>query len=162
MLLRQLRLSLAALLLGLTAAPAGAAAPTATWSADRLSRAQYVILAPRIEGDPKILKGEQWAGILGAMRRDSGGAIKRRYPGATILTGESDPGGGAAGAIRVTPVLVAPSALVPWAKVSARLDFDLPAGGRVSLNDSFGLLTLWQQQGEAANYVYDALARRLP
>lgn len=147
----------AALLLGLAAAPAWAAAPSAAWTADQLSRAQYVILDPRIEGNPKLLSGEQWTGIVGAMRRDSGSAIKRRYPRATIVTGEATPQ-----TIRVTPVLVAPGALVPWAKLSARLDFDLPDGERVSLNETFGLLTLWQQQAQAANYVYNELAKRLP
>ncbi|MEF2277733.1 hypothetical protein V3W47_05425 [Deinococcus sp. YIM 134068] len=144
-------------LLGLTTAPAWAAAPSTAWNADQLSRARYLILDPRIEGNPKLLSGEQWTGIVSAMRRDSAGAIKRRYPRAIIVTGEAAPE-----TIRVTPVLVAPNALVPWAKLNARLDFDLPDGGRVSLNETFGLLTLWQQQAQAANYVYNELAKRLP
>jgi hypothetical protein len=147
--------ALAALLA--TPAQAGAPTPTATWSAETLSRAQYLILDPRIEGNPGVVNDEQRAGILSAMRRDSGEAIRRRYPQATIVTGAEMPG-----AIRVTPVLVAPGTLVPWAKLSARLDFDLPDGGRVSLNDTFGLLILWQHQAEAATYVYGELAKRLP
>ncbi|WP_264774585.1 hypothetical protein [Deinococcus aetherius] len=146
-------------LTGLTAALAGAAPtpPASAWNARTLGTATYVILDPRIEGNPNILNPEQRAGILGAMQRDSGSAIKRRYPGATVAADSGTPG-----AIRVTPVLVAPGALVPWAKLNARLDFDLPGGERVSLNETFGLLTLWQYQAEAANYVYGELAKRLP
>lgn len=143
--------------LGAASAGVPAAPPSSSWSAGALGGATYVILDPRIEGNPNLLNPEQRAGILGAMRRDSGSAIKRRYPGATVVTDAGTPG-----AIRVTPVLVAPGALVPWAKLGARLDFDLPGGERVSLNDSFGLLTLWQQQAQAANYVYNQLVQRLP
>ncbi|WP_246580493.1 hypothetical protein [Deinococcus aestuarii] len=146
-------------LTGLGAAPAGATPPqpAPAWSARTLSTATYVILDPRLEGNPNVLDAGQRAGVLGAMRRDAASAIKRRYPGATVA---ADPG--TPGAIRVTPVLVAPGALVPWAKLSARLVFDLPGGERVSLDDSFGLLTLWQQQAEAANYIYGELIKRLP
>ncbi|WP_102125011.1 hypothetical protein [Deinococcus planocerae] len=157
---RQARTTLAlTALTGLSAALAGTAPaqPGPAWNAARLSTATYVILDPRIEGNPNVLNPEQRAGILGAMRRDTGGAIKRRYPGATVAADPATPG-----AVRVTPVLVAPGALVPWAKLSARLDFDLPGGERVSLNDSFGLLVLWQYQAEAANYVYGELVKRLP
>ena len=55
-----------------------------------------------------------------------------------------------------------PGSLVPWAKLTARLDFDLPAGRRVTLQDQFGLLTLWQHQHDAANFLYDQLVQRLP
>ncbi|WP_019588243.1 hypothetical protein [Deinococcus apachensis] len=140
---------------------ARAAAPTrpsqATWTASRLATAKYAILDPRIEGNPNIVNGEQRAGILAAMRRDSAGAIKRRYPNATIVTDLQTPG-----VVRVTPVLVTPNALVPWAKLTARLQFDLGAGQIVTLDDQFGLLTLWQQQGQAANYTYDRLVQRMP
>lgn len=139
---------LTALLVGVVhaAAPAQAAPLSALWSAPTLAAATYVILEPRIEGNPNLVTGEQRAGILAAMKRDSAGAIKRHYPKATIVDDPQTPG-----AIKVTPVLVTPAALLPWAKLTASLHFDL-GGQRVTLNDEFGLLTLWQQQADAANY----------
>ena len=157
------RLLTAPLLTGLlgVAVPAQATAPTQppvpTWTASTLSSAKYVILAPRIEGNPNLVSGEQRAGILAAMKRDSAGAIKRRYPNATIVTDAEVPG-----VVRVTPVLVAPNALLPWAKLTARLHFDLGGGKQVTLDDQFGLLTLWQQQADAANYLYNELVKKLP
>ncbi|MEW6422235.1 MAG: hypothetical protein AB1511_11005 [Deinococcota bacterium] len=143
----------------LTALLAGMAqsAPLGTsWSAPALAVAKYVILEPRIEGNPNLVTGEQRAGILAAMKRDSAGAIQRHYPKATIVNDPQTPG-----AIKVTPVLVAPAVLLPWAKLTASLHFDL-GGQRVTLNNEFGLLTLWQQQAEAANYVYNELVKKLP
>ncbi|MBB5233150.1 hypothetical protein [Deinococcus budaensis] len=142
---------------GLAQAGAPAAQKNAAWNAQTLANAKYVILPARIEGNANLVSAEQRAGILGAMQRDSGGAIKRRYPGATILTDPQTPG-----AIRVTPILVAPGALLPWAKLTARLHFDLAGGQRVSVQDQFGLITLWQHQAEAANYLYNELAKKLP
>ncbi|GMA15021.1 hypothetical protein E5F05_11975 [Deinococcus metallilatus] len=151
-------------LLSASALPAlaqAAAAPPAplgnAWSAAALAGAKYVILDPRIEGNPNIVNDEQRAGILTAMKRDSAGAIKRHYPNATIVTDAQTPG-----VVKVTPVLVTPNALLPWAKLTARLDFDLGSGQRVILNDQFGLLTLWQYQAEAANYLYGELVKKLP
>lgn len=141
-----------------TTALAQAPAPIpASWSNTTLATATYVILEPKLEGNTKLISQEQQIGILKAMKTDSAGAIKRRYPAAQFAT---DPG--LSGVIRVTPSLVAPSALVPWAKLNARLDLDLPDGNRVSLLDSFSVLTLWQQGWNAANYAYDRLAQRLP
>lgn len=147
---------------GLAQAGAPAATPaappkSAAWSAQTLANAKYVILSPRIEGNPNIVSADQRAGILGAMQRDSGEAIKRRYPGATLVTDPQTPG-----AIKVTPILVTPGALLPWAKLTARLHFDLAGGQRVSVQDQFGLITLWQHQAEAANYLYNELAKKLP
>ncbi|AFD25615.1 hypothetical protein DGo_CA1688 [Deinococcus gobiensis I-0] len=116
-----------------------------------------MILDPRIEGNPGLLNAEQQAGILKAMRTDSAGAISRHYPNAKFVTDPATPG-----AVKVSPVLVTPGALVPWAKLSARLDLQLADGSPVSLNESFGLLTLWQQGPQAANYAYDRIAQRLP
>ncbi|GAA5512033.1 hypothetical protein Dcar01_00747 [Deinococcus carri] len=137
--------------------PAQNAQLGAAWSAPTLANATYVILDPRIEGNPNIISGDQRTGILAAMKRDSAGAIKRHYPNAIIADNPQTPG-----AIKVTPVLQTPNALVPWAKLTAALHFDLASGQRVTLNDQFGLLTLWQHQAEAANFLYDQLAKRLP
>ncbi|WP_227978436.1 hypothetical protein [Deinococcus terrestris] len=154
--MKKVCLLLALIPLALFCAPAGAQAAT-SWNARTLSTARYAILAPQIQGNPNLLSAEQRAGILAAMGRDSAGAIKRRYPGATIVADPNTPG-----VIKVSPVLVAPGALVPWAKLTARLDFDLPAGRRVTVQDQFGLLTLWQHQHDAANFLYDQLVQRLP
>lgn len=150
----------------LTALVAGTALPAlaqqaepggSAWSAQTLSDANYVILAPRIVGNPDIVNDQQRAGILAAMKRDSAGAIKRRYPNASIVTNLQTPG-----VIKVTPILETPRALLPWAKLTARLNFDLGGGQRVSVHDQFGLMTLWKHQAEAANYLYNELAKKLP
>lgn len=128
----------------------------AAWNGDRLSTATYVILPPQIQG-PSLLDGGEQASVLTAMRRDAGRALKRRYPGATISTDAASPQ-----AIRVTPLLQTPRALLPWLKLTARLDFALPGGERVSVGQDFTLWSVYQHQAEAANFVYDQLARRLP
>ena len=89
---------------------------------------------PVWEGSAALVSAEQRSGIVSALRRDSEGALKRRYPQATFVPV------GTPGAVRVTPAIVAPSALVPWAKLTVRLDLDLPSGNRASLSENFGLL----------------------
>ncbi|MFC4639530.1 hypothetical protein [Deinococcus hohokamensis] len=128
-----------------------------SWNAQRLSAATYLILDPEIQGNPNLITGEQRAGVLRAMRKDSGDAIKRRYPKATITTDASAPN-----VIRVSPALVAPSALLPWSKLTARLTFALPEGPKVVMNEQHTLLTVWQHQADAANFVFDRLAQKLP
>ncbi len=150
-------LALTAALVPTAFAAAQAPALPAGWTNAALAGATYVILDPRIEGNPGLLSAEQQAGILKAMRTDSAGAISRHYPNAKFVTDPATPG-----AVKVSPVLVTPGALVPWAKLSARLDLQLADGSPVSLNESFGLLTLWQQGPQAANYAYDRIAQRLP
>ncbi|MFK7604040.1 hypothetical protein ACI3L1_17715 [Deinococcus sp. SM5_A1] len=153
-------LSLAAALLTpllLTAqAQTPAAALPAAWTGARLATATYVILDPQMVG-PNLLGGSDQTSVLDAMRRDSGNALKRRYPGATISTDTAT-----AGAIRVIPVLNTPSALLPWLKLTARLDLTLPEGGKVSLAQEFTLWDVYQHRAEAANFVYNQLALRLP
>lgn len=152
-------LAVTVLTTGLVAQAAAPVKPTlpAAWTKERLSTATYVILEPQMQGNPNLLNPTQREGILRAMKNDSGAAIKRRYPQAVIAAA-----GGAATAIQVRPVLVTPGALVPWAKLTARLEFTLPEGQNVVLVDQFGLLVLWQHQHDAANYLYDQLAQRLP
>ncbi|WP_415789441.1 hypothetical protein [Deinococcus saxicola] len=148
-------LSLATALL-LTAQAQPSAALPAAWTGARLATATYVILDPQMVG-PNLLGGSDQTSVLDAMRRDSGNALKRRYPGATISTDAAT-----AGAIRVIPVLNTPSALLPWLKLTARLDLTLPEGGKVSLAQEFTLWDVYQHRAEAANFVYDQLALRLP
>lgn len=130
---------------------------SANWNSARLSSATYVILDPQMLGNPNLVSDSDRGSVLDAMRRDSAGALKRRYPGATISRDLND-----AQAIRVTPILVTPGSLLPWLKLTARLDFALPEGNRVTVVQDFGMWTVWQHQAEAANYVYDQLALRLP
>lgn len=139
-----------ALALGSAQAPGG-------WTHQRLSRATYLILPPQIQGNQNLISAEQRQGVLRALRKDSGDAILRRYPNGRVTQEETAPG-----AVRVTPVLTAPAALVPWAKLSVSLSFDLPGGGRVVMNEPFGLMTLVRQGPQAANYAFDQIARRLP
>ncbi|PTA66983.1 hypothetical protein [Deinococcus arcticus] len=137
--------------------PLAAAQTPASWTAPRLSAATYVILDPKIEGNPNLVSAEQRASILAAMKRDSAGAIKRRYPKATVTEKASTPG-----AIEVRPVFVAPRALLPWAKLGARLEFRLPEGQTMVLSETFGISVLLRHQAEFVNYLYDQLAARLP
>lgn len=148
---------LAAVTLGVALTAGAQQGLPVNWTAQRLSTATYVILAPEIRGNPNLISPEQRAGVLRAMRKDSGDAIKRHYPGATITTDTS-----AQNVIRVSPALVAPGVLLPWAKLTARLTFALPEGSRVVVNEQHALLTVWQHQTDAANFVFDRLAQQLP
>ncbi|MFC6591002.1 hypothetical protein ACFP81_02470 [Deinococcus lacus] len=145
------RLTLAALALSTVSASALAQAPAASWAAN----ATYVIMTPRIEGNTNLVSGGDLQTVLAAMQRDSAGAIKRRFPAATI----SETAG--PNVVKVTPTLVAPSALVPWAKVSARLDFDLPSGQRVSVSDTYSVIALYEHRADAANFLFDQLMKRV-
>lgn len=155
---------LTVLALSLPAAPALAAAPPAAQAtspaarAERLSRATYVILAPEVQGNKSLISGDQFSSLIVALRNDSGAAIKRRYPGAAIVTDPNTPG-----AVRVTPVLFAPSALVPWATMGAQLRLDFPEGGRLVVNgDRLSVLSVYGHASDAANFLFDGVARKLP
>lgn len=150
------RLLLPAALLGAAFAQSAQPAPDG-WTRQALSQATYVILPPQIRGNQALISPEQRVGVLRAMRKDSGDALRRRYPAGRITQDEASPG-----AIRVTPILTSPAALVPWAKLSVSLTFDLPGGGQMVMNQPFGLITLWQQGPNAANYAFDQIVRRLP
>lgn len=147
----------AALLVAAGLQMGGAQSVPVNWNGSSLSSATYVILDPQIQGNPNAVSAQQRQGVLEAMKRDSAGAIKRRYPNAVIATDPATPG-----AVQVRPVLVTPSVLAPWNKLTAQLEFRLPAGNNVIVKQDFGVLTLWQKQAEAANYMYDVLAQRLP
>lgn len=134
----------------------------AVWSAAALARARYVILPPRIEGNASIINDEQRARFLVEMRRTSELALKRRYPNATVLPDAQAPEAQAPDVVRVTPVVVAPTSLTPWAKLSASLQFELGGGGRAEVKNEFGLLTLWQHQDHFMEYLYGEVAARLP
>jgi hypothetical protein len=147
------------LLATLTLGTATAVAPTAlpTWTNAGLATATYVILEPRVEGNINLVGADQRKSILEAMKRDSAGAITRRYPTATIATNVATPG-----AIRVTPTFIAPRSLVPWAKLGGRLDFELPNGQKMAVREDFGISILLQKRSEFVNYMYDVIAKKLP
>ncbi|MDP9763211.1 hypothetical protein [Deinococcus enclensis] len=155
-LLTALALTVPAALPGAGAAPAASAAADLMTRA-RLAQATYVIQAPEIRGNPNLLNGEQRETILRAMKTDSGAAIKRRYPQATITTDGATPN-----AIRVTPILITPGALLPWLSMGAQLQLDFPEGRRVILSESHSVLTVYQHQADAANFVFDSLSQKLP
>ncbi|UQN04886.1 hypothetical protein [Deinococcus sp. QL22] len=147
--------------LALAPAPYAAAAtpPTlvvAGWNTAQLATASYAILEPQVEGNSNLVSAEQRSSILAAMKRDSAGAIVRRYPSAKIVEVATP------GAINVTPTFVAPNSLVPWAKLGGRLAFQLPEGQQMVVQETFGLGTLFQHGGEFVNFMYDTLAKRLP
>ncbi|NTY01594.1 hypothetical protein [Deinococcus sp. JMULE3] len=125
-------------------------------SAQQLATATYVILDPVIEGNQNLVSADQRQSILAAMRRDSGGALKRRYPQATIAATPT------ANAIQVRPVFVAPNALLPWNKLGARLEFQTAQGQTYAVSDTFGISVLLRYRAEFVNYMYDQLATRLP
>ncbi|GGR55290.1 hypothetical protein GCM10008959_16120 [Deinococcus seoulensis] len=154
---RTLALLPATLLLTASLQGASAQAVPANWNSAALASSTFVILDPQIQGNPNVVSAQQRQGVLEAMKRDSAGAIKRRYPNAVIAADPATPG-----AVQVRPVLVTPSVLAPWNKLTAQLEFRMPAGNNVILKQDFGVLTLWQKQAEAANYMYDVLAQRLP
>lgn len=129
----------------------------ASWTNANLSTATYVVLDGQIEGNANVISAEQQKGVLEALKRDSAGAIKRHYPGATIATDPNTPN-----AIKVTPVLSAPSALVPWAKMDAKLKLQLADGNQVALVNTFSVFELYQHRAEATNYAYDQVVLKLP
>ncbi|PNY83083.1 hypothetical protein CVO96_14325 [Deinococcus koreensis] len=116
-----------------------------------------MILPPQIQGNQALISPEQRQGVLRAMHKDSGDALRRRYPEITLTQDQA-----ASGAIRVTPILTSPAALVPWAKLNVSLTFDLPGGGQMVMRETTSLLTLVRQGPNAANYAFDQIARRLP
>lgn len=154
------RTLLAALTLGTASAmTASAVTPITapTWTREGLAAATYVILEPRVEGNINLVGADQRKSILEAMKRDSAGAIVRRYPTAKIATNAATPG-----AIRVTPTFIAPRSLVPWAKLGGKLDFELPGGQKMSAREDFGISILLQKRSEFVNYMYDTVVKQLP
>ena len=147
---------LAATALGLAAA-ASAQALSSDWDNVNPATATYVILAPRVNGNRSLVSAGDYNTVLRALVNDSAGAIKRRYPNATIGTDAK-----AAGAVLVTPVLNAPSALVPWAKLSVAMNLRLPSGQTLNLSRGFGVLEVYNHRADAANYMFDELTKQLP
>ncbi|WP_161881607.1 hypothetical protein [Deinococcus alpinitundrae] len=143
-----------------TSAPPVEATSTAAsgpLSRERLQTATYIILPPVVQGNASLIGGSDMQSVLGAMSRDSQGALHRRYPGAHFTTDASMPG-----VVRVTPQMQAPSALVPWANIGARWVFQAQGAPDLVLQQNFSLWTVYLHRAEAANFVFDQLAQRLP
>lgn len=144
-------------LTGLTLlSPALAQALPASWNASALSTSTYVVLDAKVIGNTALVSQDQMNSILAAIKRDSAGAIKRKYPNAKIANDIATPN-----AILVQPTLTAPSALVPWAKMSLRYDLTLPDGS-VALVDNFSVMEVYRHSWNAMNYVGDRMIGRMP
>ena len=142
------------------AAPAAVTQPTpltGPLGRDRLQGATFVILTPVIQGNFSLVGGSDQAAIVAAMMRDSAGALKRHYPNAKFASDPALPG-----AVRVTPQMLAPSALVPWATIGARWVIQAQGAPDLVLHQNFSLWTVYLHRAEAANFVFDQLAQRLP
>ncbi len=126
------------------------------WTRSSLQAATYVVLAPSLEGHPATLNPDQQKSVLAAMQRDLQGAMSRKYPSAHFVSDPATPG-----AITLRPVLTVPGALLPWNTFQARVE--LRQGGMAAVvQDSFGVLEVYQHQADAANYLFDRLASKLP
>ena len=136
--------------------PALAQSLPASWNNTTLSKATYVVLDAKVLGNTNVVSPEQMNGILAAIKRDSAGAIQRKYPNAKIATDPSTPN-----AIKVQPTFTAPNALVPWAKMSLRYDLALP-DGNVALNETMSVLDVYRHSWNAMNYVGDRMISRMP
>lgn len=132
--------------------------PVQTLNRERLQSATYVILPPVVQGNTNLVSGDQLKEVLAAMSRDSAGALKRRYPNAQFTEDMNAPN-----VIRVTPLMVAPSALVPWATLRSQLTLqDSVTGQQLVSKGSYGLLTVYNHRADAANFVFDQLTQQLP
>ncbi|WP_164473360.1 hypothetical protein [Deinococcus psychrotolerans] len=136
------------------AAPVMAAGPL---NREKLQNATYVILPPVIQGNASLIGGSDLKEVLGAMSRDSQGALKRHYPGASFTTDVNAPN-----VIRVSPQMQAPGALVPWANIGARWVIQAQGAPDLVLQQDFSLWSVYTHRADAANFVFDQLAQRLP
>lgn len=123
----------------------------------RLQNGLYAVLPPVIQGNPNLVSGSDMASIVASMVRDSQGAIKRHYPAANFTSDTN-----AAGVIRVTPQMVTPSALVPWANIGAAWVIQSAGNPDLVLKQDFSLWAVYLHRADAANFVFDQLAQRLP
>lgn len=127
------------------------------WSASSMSSARYIILPPRIEGNPDGITAHQRKVVLRSMRHDLAGSLKRRYPEAIVVTAPEGHD-----VVRVTPVITTPKVLLPWGQLGLKLIFERKSGEQLLLKKQFSLLSLWNQQDDAATYAYDKLIKQLP
>lgn len=140
------------------AQPAPQPQPAQPLNRDRLQGATYVIMPPVVQGNTGLVNADQLKEIIGAMSRDSANALKRRYAAAQFTQDVNAPN-----VIRVTPIMVAPNALVPWATLQGQLILqDSATGQQLVSKGSYGLLTVYNHRADAANFVFDQLTQQLP
>lgn len=133
-----------------------AQAVPASWNRGTLAHATYLVKDAQVSGNSKLVSADQLKIILAAMKRDSQGALKRRYPAAKFTDDTK-----ASGVIVVQPTLIAPARLLPWAKLGLKYDLRL-AEGTVTLTDTFKVMELYTQRAQAMNYAADRLMSKMP
>jgi hypothetical protein len=150
------RLTYCLIAAGLTISPV-LAQNTAATSRERLQAAVYVVLPGVIQGNANLISKDQQVAMVAAIAHDSVNALKRRYPGAQIVSDANTPG-----AIKLIPVLVAPGALVPWASVGAQWTLKVPGQPDLTVKQNFNLFEAYSHKNETFNYMYDKVAGQLP
>lgn len=133
-----------------------ALAQPASWNNATLSTATYFVMDAKVVGNANLVSQDQMTSILAAIKRDSAGAIQRKYPNAKIAADPNAPG-----VIKVQPTFTAPSALVPWAKMNLRYDLALP-DGNVALTKDFSVWEVYQHSWNAVNYAGDSVISQMP
>lgn len=140
------------------AAPAAAAPapanPAQLWTQASLQAATYVVLPPTLDGNLGLLSPDQQASVLAAMGRDLQGAMMRKYPAAHFVTDAATPG-----VIALHPVLTVPGSF--FGSFQAKLELS-QKGSNAVVQSTFGVLEVYAHQADAANYVFDRLAVKLP
>ena len=137
-----------------TAAPVPAANPAQLWTQVSLQAATYVVLPPTLDGNLGLLSPDQQKSVLAAMGRDLQGAMLRKYPAARFVTDAATPG-----VIALHPVLTVPGSF--FGSFQAKLELS-QSGSNAVVQSTFGVLEVYAHQADAANYVFDRLAVKLP
>ena len=136
------------------AAPVPAADPAQLWTHTSLQAATYVVLPPTLNGNLGLLSPDQQKSVLAAMGRDLQGAMLRKYPAAHFVTDVATPG-----VIALHPVLTVPGSF--FGSFQAKLELSR-SGSNAVVQSTFGVLEVYAHQADAANYVFDRLAVKLP
>lgn len=135
-------------------APVPAADPAQLWTQVSLQAATYVVLPPTLDGNLGLLSPDQQKSVLAAMGRDLQGAMLRKYPAAHFVTDVATPG-----VIALHPVLTVPGSF--FGSFQAKLELSR-SGSSAVVQSTFGVLEVYAHQADAANYVFDRLAVKLP
>ncbi len=128
--------------------------PAQLWTQASLKAATYVVLPPTLDGNLGLLSPDQQTSVLAAMGRDLQGAMLRKYPAARFVTDAATPG-----VIALHPVLTVPGSF--FGSFQAKLELS-QKGSNAVVQSTFGVLEVYAHQADAANYVFDRLAVKLP
>lgn len=121
-------------------------------SASVLDAPSFAVQPGRIEGNAGLIGAADQETVLRALVNDFSTELKAIRPSAGLTTAapsEND--------VAVTPILIAPDALLPWSKVSAALEFRHPDGRTERFVRSYGLLEVYNHRDKAANYLFAGL-----